>query len=497
MFFVFKIKRIKKLYKVVEVSNKTLKNDIASYKKLSKKRFTMSVHLKKEDIERRSDNILRSFENNDLQLKPSQYILFAKYVMFFGGSKKEEYLDKLQKMADFDIREEIHHSSRNWWQKLLKIDPDKVEYMPADKLYKKIERYNKMGEKLEQSLYQKTWLYIRIEKIKSEAKSYIEAYLNDKITIRPEDAKAFSKYVKVMDYPVYDGSIGDQALKKLAVQPETEENIAEEKTLPIVKESKWQIYKNKMKAKIVSLKENTNSYVPKIAVASVFIAGLFTMFAKKDSGTQISNVLKENKTEIKIAPKQQKTTEQNSQDNKTVYFAPISLENNVPGWIPPALNKVEKRDTVVTPKYDSKRMARINHHNHVLDMRLGASKKDENYQNIESQLEKGIFSLPDSLGKEDFAYAMEMYNAYGIECSLTDALSSTKKLSLAENNKITEDIIAAGETGLGVKRMAIKKYKGNLNQNSTYNRASRKAQKQHNLNMKQWRQAKRQASQAA
>ena len=108
-------------------------------------------------------------------------------------------------------------------------------------------------------------------------------------------------------------------------------------------------------------------------------------------------------------------------------------------------------------------------------MRLGEAKGKQLVNDIKAKMDNGVISLPQNLGAEDFAYAMEMYRAYGVESSLQKAYKATTKLSAEENAQIINDILDAGDTGLGVKKKAeqirLSLHKGPLeNDKSLYNK---------------------------
>ena len=478
------------MYKVVEVSDETLKKDIKKSKRLRNKSFSMSVYYAKEQLERRSDEILTSFLDGDLQLKPKQYALFAKYIEEFCNGNQDRYFDKLQKMADFDVRESLKKEKVSWWQKFLKGNPNEIK-LSAKKMKKSMDKYLKTQRRLERGLAPQD-LYGKSERMRQEGEDYIKAYVDGKITIKPEDVELFKKFIKVMDYPIYDGCLGDRALKKLA--NEAKDVVIIEKPQ---KKSWFAGIKQTISTKLEALKEKSPLYA-KIATGITVIATSTILLISKGSGNDNSTPV----TDKNINQTEQKTSaatdssEIDNNDSALIYkWQPVSTYEMKE--IAPQKSKVEVKDSLQEDKIDAKRQALINHHNHVLKMRIGEQKRKAIEGQIKAKIKNGIFTLPDSICIEEFSYAMEMYNAYGIDCSLDEALNSTQKLSAEANEKIVQEIVAAGETGLGVKKMAEKKYNGKMNNNSVYDRASVKSQKKHNMNLKQWRQAKKAASHIA
>lgn len=510
------------MYKVFEVSNKTLRKDVKKYKKLCRSSFSMSVYIKKEEIEVRSESILESFLSNDLVLQPNQYVLFARYINQFANANADKCFEKLQKMADFDVRESIQDKETGLWQKLLKYKNNRFKYLSTAKLEKQINEYKKNQDIIETSLAGYD-LHDKNEKIRQKGQDYIKAYVDGKIDIKQEDLEIFEEYIKVMNQPIYEDSLGDRALKKLSADREKYEKNEE------VKESRKKSWfsgiKHKLDKGLVSLKEKSPLYAKIAAGVTIVATSVVLLISKYSNNNNISTLDKSiNTTETK-APVKVKTAQTKDKDTTLIYhWQPVST-NEMKDFSKKVESKttVESKEVKKTPvevkeikktpvkakevkkvsveiketKIDSKRQAIINHHDHVLAMRIGAKQRDNNYEQIKGQIEKGIITLPDSIGKEEFAYAMEMYQAYGVESSLPEAFNAKQKLSAEANKKIAEEIAAAGDTGLGVKKMAEKKYNGKMNHNSVYDRASVKSQKKHNMNMKQLRQARKAAARSA
>lgn len=483
------------MYKVVEVADSTLKEDVKSYKKLANKRFSLSVHVARTAIEKRADEILVSFQKGTLTLKPEQYGLFAKYINILGFRGKEEYFDLLQEKADFDVREYAQKEETPWWKRAFsKNNNQGIEYLPAKKLIKMADKYILLHEKMEDAQYGKPWLGTKADKIHADAESYINAYLNDKIKINSEDVDAFKHFIKVMEYPLYEGSDGEKALKKLEKEYDDVLEQAEVKEeTKAVSVPLFSRLKQSAQAKLVALKENNTWYRRTAVAIAGFVAVGALWLGFKDDFSKAEKSTTNDKKVAKTEARAQKA-ETKAADEKMIHFSFVANEykSTAPAVKP---EKTVKKDNVVN--YDSARLARINHHNHVLEMRLGKVKGEKLVNDIKAKINDGVFSLPQNLGAEDFAYAMEMYRAYGVKCSLNDAFKSDKKLSENQNSKVVEDIVAAGETGLGVKKMASAMNNGKLNHKSVYNRASKKSQRQHNMNMQQWFKAKKRAARAA
>lgn len=437
---------------IVDVSDSTLRSDIVRYKKLRKKPYTLTVHVKTEGIERRSEEILESFEKGDLRLKPSQYPLFARYIKILGGFRREECFDKLQKMADFDVRESADYAERTWYQKLFNIDPNAIKYLSAKEMNKKMVRYRKDMKKLEDSQYSEIMASYRCEKARAEAEDYMKAYIEDKISMKEEDAQTFKAYVKTMYYPIYEGCIAEKALNKLKNDNFAEANVVKEKP----------------KAKFININMPSSRSVIRWgkAAAVAVVAGISSILML--NGDKSVNGMPVKKYTPKIAKTIKKSTPSAASQEKTITFAEAKKQTEA---------KTMFADTLVAKDYTTPQAVK-DHHDYILKKRLGKKQRDKLYDQVMEQVRNEKFALPQGMSFHEFAYAFAMYRAYGVKSSLADALKSQTKLTAEQNNQVIKDIIAAGYNGVGVKKIADKLHKKNMN-------------------LKQWRQMKKQSEMVA
>lgn len=436
---------------IESVSDNTLKNDVIQYKKLLKKTFTLTVHIRIEALEHRADKVFESFRNDELALRPYQYAPFARYIKIFGGRNTEEYFDKLQKMADFDVRESAAYDERTWYQKLFNIDPNAIKYMPSAVMEKKLKRYIMDMRRLENSQYAETFAYVRGEKARAEAEDYIKAYLEDKIAVKAEDAEMFSRYVKTMFYPIYAGCIAEKALNKLKNDNFTEVNVVKEKP----------------KAKFINIKTPSRRSLLQWGKAAVVgavtvISSIVLFNANKDA-----NGMPVQKYTPKTAKTIKKSQPSAANQKKMITLAEAKKQTEA---------KTMFADTLVAKDYTTPQAVK-DHHDYILKKRLGKKQRDKLYDQVMEQVRNEKFALPAGMTFHEFAYAFAMYRAYGVKSSLANALKSQTKLTAEQNTQVVKDIIAAGYNGVGVKKMADKLHK--------------------NINLKQWRQAKKQAGLAA
>ena len=228
----------------------------------------------------------------------------------------------------------------------------------------------------------------------------------------------------------------------------------------------------------------------------------FMEFKQEVKASEIKSDIKETHQEKKVVAQnnvKQTQTKKTDKVTKSTSRAEASTTNAKASKQAAKTTEVksEVKETKTVKMAQSKVIeARINHHRFILKKRIGSKRMQAMYAKINMQMSQGVFSLPNDLGTDDFAYALVMYRAHGVDCSLDEALNATSKLSAEANAQIINDILEAGDTGLGVKAKAEKIHlaenKGPLEEGySLYNQLSEKDQHQHNVNLKQYRQAKK------
>lgn len=511
------------------ISSKELRRQISRHKSLSNKSFSLNNYHKQQKLEEHIEKVIDSFEEGELKLDPSQYALFAKYIYAVTASEglRERLFTRLQKMADFDVRAEAKRANLTFFEKLFNIDPSAIPYLSTSKMQKRIKAYQGVHRYFAKSPIRNHKMYQKGEKLYHEAQKYMQAFLDGKITIKPEDRETFVRYVKVFEYPLYKGSTGQQCLDKLKTLPE--EYVEEKKSFK-EKFNIWlaRFHAPKSKAK-PQIKQNRHNYIKAASVALILACGSALAYIGLTNNSDKEDVNKDkNKTEklitppssnqkqsaspakmatwdkekmdifkdtmfipkCKVSPNRVTPKSQKTEDVKAKQVQPAvtkraqPIENVVKTKsVTPIKSKIEEYTV-------SEKQAIINHHNHVIEMRLGekqAQKLDEKIENLRTS---GIISLSKEISNAEIAYAFVMYRAYGVQSSLKDALNSQVKLTAEQNNKLLEDIKAVGSTGDGVKKMAEIQHKdrGELNHDSCYDHASYKDKKQHAKNLKQLRQ---------
>ena len=531
------------------ISNKELNRQISLHQRLSTKSFSFDTYRKQEKLEAQIEHVITSFEDEQLHLDPSQYALFAQYIYAITTSEglRNRLYDRLQKMADFDVRAEAKRANLTFFQKLFNIDPDAIPYLSKSKLKKRMAALRRIHHHFEASGFKSVSNYKKEEKLHHEAKRYMQAFIDGKITIKPEDRETFAKYVKVFEYPLYEESTGQQCLNKLKTLPE---EYTEEKKTFKEKFNMWlgrfQAPKSKTNKPTVTskpqVKTSRRNYIRAASVALVMAMGGALAYvglnykkhqkiidleeikndpeakvtpkspASKQQTSSASNAKVINwdealkKTEFKSQPATAKetkkvaqiTTKSQSQKEKpeqaTVSKKVVTSAQTAKAeskTVTQTAKPVNTTSVVNTKELTpSEKKAIIEHHSFVVGMRLGKANAQKLNEQIESLRDKDntILSLPEDISNAEVAYAFVMYRAYGVQSSLKDALNSKVKLTAAQNQQVLEDIMAVGSVGEGVKKLAEKAHKGELSHQSCYDNTTSKNKKQHVLNLKQLRQ---------
>jgi hypothetical protein len=482
---------------IYTISNNTLKSDIKKQKRVKTGTFTMSSYRLQEHLEKQSERILQSFAEGHLTLEKNQYKLFAKYINIFARSESEECFKRLQGLADFDIKAYLEDQDKSVWEKIFGKKEKSPKAKTPRQMKKEMKKYVKACRKGDE---------FSAHDIREDAEMYVTSFLRDEIPLPSKDEILFKEYIHVILYPVYEDSNAEKALKKLRAHDYKVDETPQKSSwlsslkFPKVKMPTFSMPKISMPSfnmpkfklpKVTMPSFSISEKTKRIASRTLKIAGLAGVLtfgtiwgANKCSGDD-KDSLAQNKTELTATP-QDSVAEK---DTATYHFTPVSN-------IKETAAKVTTENARIKELEQHKRHARLDHHIFLLNKRIGKKKMQVMFATINKKVTDGVFSLPDSISSVDYAYALVMYRAYGVECSLQKAMNATDKLSAEENAQIIKDILDAGDTGLGVKKKAeqirLSQHKGSLEEGySLYNQLSQKDQHQHNVNLKQYRQAKK------
>lgn len=362
----------------------------------------------------------------------------------------------MQKSAGFDVRQYLQNSKR-----LLPIAPStpKAKYLPGWRLTLKYRAFRNACKKLRNSRTYNASAYNKASRLHREAEEYLEAFAKGNIKVKNNDAYALRDYFCIMFEVKSDKA--DKAIQSLTQTIRQNEANAGKFSLSVIRA------KNKFRHATGKIKIST--------LAVLAAAGSLIGLKSCDKQLKFS-------PDKEIAPTAQNTTESSTTTAaaKTISFA--EAQKAAPS-VSPSASKDDREQKIWNNYYDN-----------TLDILISAPKKEALYKQIEAQIEKKLLVLPQGVSKQKLAYSYAIYNEYGIKSSIADALNSTEKLSEARQNRLAEDIKAAGSKGQGVKAMAQKINRGQLKQTSKFDRADKVLRLKHIQNLNQLMKLAKQAA---
>lgn len=476
---------------------KNMQKDLKKYKSLQKKNFSQYVYYRSEELRERADKYLEMFMNDELDVGEYQKI-FALYIDTFANYGKEKLLDKLQAQCDFNVREHIEYSSLSAWQKIMGKKKNEIPYLSSKQLNKRAKFYVSANEKISHDWNGNISLMSKIDNLREEETRYVSAFLDGKVVIKPEDYSAFQNYIKTIEFDCYEGSPADKALQKLAnlqkqntVKPITPKKSFTERLTQLknkvagIFHNFGRMFKSKSANRKVATQRklqptnNLRRVLKYVAVGSAFL--VTTLSLSNGSGNS-----KVNEHKAKVALKQNKATKHAIDKTDTVSFAQQVVATPVKTIVAPEKQQISLTDSLQS----SYRKISKNFYDETISHFVSSAERDSMYAQVSAQVKKGIFTLPENISAERMAYSMIMYKQYGVHSSLAQAYSSKVKLSDTAQKKLVEDILAAGETGLGVKKMALNQH-GKLNDYSAIKGKSISKQAKHAKNLKDLQQIRK------
>ena len=432
----------------VRISKKLLKKDIDEYSRLNRKKFTAGRYAKISEIEYRANRFLTKFSQDEVQIDDVK--LWALYINTFG--KNDELLDKLQSRADFDVRAYLEKKNTGALEKVGNfLGMNKQPYFSASVLRKKYNNYKNACQKSYGAPLFRGKYNRLAQKLRTEAQDYVDAYAAGKFMLRPEDYQEFRNYIKIVCHPVGVGSKEQQVLSEVAGL------ISKQKEAPVVRQNQPQNKKNFLR--------RISGRVKVWGLAVLTLAG--SLWGIKSCENNRHTEQQRTVTEVRKMPVEKK---------ETTTLADTTV------WSKVTRNKENK-----TKENQMSQNQKIwnNYYDNAVEILSSTRQKEKIYKQIDSQLERGIFSLPQDVSKEKLAYTYLVYKEYGVRSSLENALQSKEKLSSSEQAQLLHDIAAAGNKGEGVKKMASLANGGILSSFSRYDQASPSLQQKHRQNLKQ------------
>jgi hypothetical protein len=457
------------------ITDKSLKRDISAYKKLLRTKFSMSVHEEKEKLAEKADYLLDLYENNKLPFDKISYPVFANYIDTFAYEEQAERLfDKMKVRDGFDAKEYFRNRKVGIWERLF----GEKSYLSAKQLDKKSRQYLDYRSQTKKEFFFSA-TQNKIIKLINEATSYVIAFNNDRIVIKPEDYKAFDRYIGVIladDRESKDVSSAKKKLKSLMALQQNVQLQAATSTEQQPKQEQKVVKKSGMwanlwqKIKSVNPQKVKNAVKLALTTSAIVISGLFV---SKSGNTMNKNKISAPKENINTVPQKTYIT---AEDTET-FAKIIAAENTVqPNTTSKSAENTESEQKIWNNYYDN-----------TIEILSSAKEKSKLYAQIENQLKKGIFTLPENVSKERLAYTYLIYRAYSVKSSLERAINGKEKLNNEMQSQIVQDIEAAGSKGNGVKQIAAKQGK-KLTSYSRYDKAGSRLQQKHISNLKELRQ---------
>ena len=445
-----------------KISEKSLKQDLRLYKKTFRGTFTPTKYNQREKIRSSALHLLDKFKQDAVFFSPKAYKTFAEYIDTFTNFDREELLDKLQSMADFDVREELAHPKQGWLAKLLHREKTPLKYMSAAVLTKKANAYVALCKKDNYGRYSARDVK-KIEKYRAEGKRYVQAIDNGELLVKEEDVHALKSYIYSVCYPIVEGSVEQSVWKKLDNGCVLQPQVAEKPRPKFSLKMKWASLKNKLKtAGIVA-------GVGLVGYLGIKSLGKFAFDNNKNKATTqqvakpVTNTVKE---EVKT----------------------ISFQKAVVSKVKSASVSGQK---IVAVK-SSEKMSSVdkiwkNYYDNTIEILTSKSEKEALYKKIEQQVKSGNIVLAKDISPERLAYAHVIYQKYGLQSSLDEALNSKQKLSKEQQVRLEDEVRKAGAKGEGAKKMAQELGQNKLSSHSHFDKASTKLKKEHIKNLQQLR----------
>lgn len=411
--------------KKTEISGTFLRQSISEMKKIHSRPYTESKHGKKSFLEEKADQYFDLFMENKLDIKEDDMKTFSQYVDLYAiGGRKEKLLDKIQRSADFDVREFLYEDSKTWWQKLW----NKEKYsISATGMNRRVLKYIKARQKLEDSGYYSGSSARLADKLREEAETLIEAYNDGHFSPKPEDMHAFSRYVKTMG-SFYEGSPAETAFKKL----EAEKKDIIRPTPKPRKKFSWGLSFKKVKYALGG-----------VALTAVMGLGAWFGFGGNNK---------------------KQDTPKGKQPVVNIITKLTTPKMAMPAAFDYSLDKFIKTENVnTTPSVQISESAGEDFYESRLNRFLSKSKKESLKIILSEQIQKGIISLPQSISPSRFLYVKTIYQKYGLNDvanEFNQALNADKKLSAENQAKLYDYVNKAGAKGLGARDMAYKQHYG-------------------------------------
>ncbi|MBQ8751037.1 MAG: hypothetical protein IJW32_06080 [Clostridia bacterium] len=321
-------------------------------------------------------------------------------------------------------------------------------------------------------------LYMRMEELRDRCEPYIDAYRDGKVKINENNAHGWALFIDAFAIGGKDKLLDDLQMK---VDFDVKEYIAKEKksfwnNLFVKKNTKHKHKKGKVKNKIKKVWSKWGSKIKTAIVSSVIILGGIGIAKSCDDSDKNDNlIVNSNKTSVKKDSVGLDVVAWKEVAVDSVRYAEAQKHN---------LNKEDSIDVKYQKIWNNFYDIRV-------EMFSSSKEKDNLYAKIDKQIKDGFLELKDGISKERVAYCYLIYKEYGIKSSIKDVIFADKKVDSSTLELFYDDIMSAGEKGLGVKEKAQKQNKNGLTNYSKLDRASSNLKMKSVKNLKELRDFKK------
>lgn len=337
------------------------------------------------------------------------------------------------------------------------------------------EEWLKNTARLYNKLYDKKFTikrYCKMESIRIYAEKFLTKFRDNDVEINEKNARGWALFIDAF-------AIGDkeELLDRLqnSVSFDVRNYIAKEKSSfwknLFVREIKENKHHNSLvKKKIKNVWSRWGSKIKTAIVSFVIILGGIGIAKSCDDSDKNDNlIINNNKTSVKKDSVGLDVVAWKEVAVDSVRYAEAQKHN---------LNKEDSIDVKYQKIWNNFYDIRV-------EMFSSSKEKEKLYTQIDEQLKKGIFELKDGISKERIAYCYYIYKEYGVNSSIKNVIFADKKVDSSTLELFYDDIMSAGEKGLGVKEKA-QKIKGNkLTNYSKSDRASHELKKKSIKNLKE------------
>ena len=435
------------------ITGTKLQEDIYEYRRTKNGQPDPKKYSDGRRVFERAENVLKQYSAGDIDVRTKDQKIMAQYIDTFAEYEQDKLLQKLQGNASFNVKEYLADSKKTYWQKLFNFHKKKSPQVSVRDLQKRAKEYERINRKLARGWFHKEQDYQKQLILESQAQSCASDLLEDKIQLTRQNIPALKAYLQAF-YGQHSPAEIDEALNKI--------NDIETETLPEKQPTMWQRFKDSVKNKWNNLVAGTRSKPAakihisrknwfQIAAASAAFVFAGLAFWKSDSAAK--EISKDN-TEVKAKTPAAATV---AEPVATVNFADAAKE-------------LTHEQKMWKNFYETKSEL------HAADAKVNLQ---DLQKQITAQAKAGIFTMPENISVERFAYTHIMYKAYGLQSPLDAAINSQTKITTEQQRAVEEAIKIADKDGKGVRRLAAmesKRMGRKLGSYSAYDHASKQVQ---------------------